>query len=228
MEGLTVASIVRNEASRFLARALDVWGEFADRIVVLDDGSTDETPDILHDAGVEVHSEPVGMFGEEWKARKRLYELVSGSEGWVLWLDADQIPSSDPRPHLIAPSVAFRVFDLWSEDTYRSDAWWTGHNHCWWRAIYAPAYTGVAPRWNERGWHSGHLPENLPGPVHPVPESCSILHYAYATPELRAKKAQMYRELGPHLTLKEQFHAKTIEGHANTKKLPFTPAWSLL
>lgn len=225
---MTVASIVRNEADRFLEAALDVWGRFADRIVVLDDGSTDETPEILKNAGVEAHLEPVGMFGEEWKARSRLFELVKGSEGWVLWLDADQIPSSDPKPHLKEPSVAFRVFDLWSEDTYRCDAWWTGHQRCWWRAIHAPTYARITPHWSERGWHSGHLPTNLPGPVHHTPVECSILHYAYASPELRAKKADMYNELSRHLTQKEQFHAKTITMAARTRRLPFEPTWRLM
>jgi hypothetical protein len=226
---LTVASIVKNEADRFLARALDVWGQFADRIVVLDDGSTDETPEILRKAGVEAHFEPQGMFGAEWKARKRLYELATADSEWVLWLDADQIPSSDPRPHLIEPSVVFRVFDLWSEDTYRADAWWSGHTRCWWRAIHAPSYAGLADEWAERGWHSGHLPRNLPQTCHATPVGCSILHYAYSTPELRAKKAQMYRDLAPHLTPKEVFHASTIDkATPNTRALPFEPTWSLL
>lgn len=229
MSTITIATVARNEASRFLPRALDVWKRFSDRIVVLDDGSTDETPEICRNAGCEVYSEPACMFGQEWRARKRLFELATEGSEWVIWLDSDQILSCDPRPHLKTPSVAFRVFDLWSEDTYRSDAWWTGHQRCWWRAIHAPSYAETTPVWRERGWHSGHLPMNLPGPSYPTPIECSVLHYAYSSPALRERKAAMYEELGPHLTPSERFHASTIlTPDPCVKPLPFEPTWSLL
>ena len=226
---ITVASIVKNEVSRFLEPALASWQQFADRIVVLDDGSTDESAEMAREMGCEVHSEPVGMFGEEWKARKRLYELATEGAEWVIWLDADQTLSSDPAPHLVAPMVAFRVFDLWSADTYRADAWWQGHRGCWWRAIHAPSYAGMDGKWAERGWHSGHLPVNQPGPVHPTPIECSVLHYAYSSPELRAQKAAMYEALGPHLTPEERFNAGTITApNPPTRELPMKPMWPLL
>lgn len=225
---LTVASIVRNEADRFLPSALEAWGEFADRIVVLDDGSTDATPDILKAADVEYHRQEPLMAGAEWKARRKLWRLASEDADWVLHLDADQVPSCDPRPHLEPPVSAFRVYDLWSEDTYRSDAWWTGHKRCWWPSVHVPSLPGgFTDEWPERGWHSGHVPANVPGPVHPV-QGCAILHYAYASPELREEKAAMYDDLAPHLTEQERFHASTITTpNPRTEPLPFTPEWPL-
>lgn len=225
---LTVASIVKDEADRFLPSALEAWKQFADRIVVLDDGSTDSTPDLLMEAGVEYHRQDPLMFGQEWRARRNLWRLASDGADWVLHLDADQVPSCDPKPYLKEPVSSFRVFDLWSEDTYRADAWWTGHHRCWWPAVHVPSlpdsFTG---EWPERGWHSGHVPANVPGPAHPVTE-CAILHYAYASPELREEKARMYTALSPHLTKKERFHAGTILSPSpNTEPLPVTPEWPL-
>ena len=226
---LTVASIVKNEADRFLPKALDIWAQFADRIVVLDDGSTDGTPDLLRDKGVEAHFEAVGMFGEEWKARKRLFELATAGSEYVLWLDADQIPANDPKPYIRGPVFAFRLYDLWSKDQFRSDYLWRGHTRAWWRGIDARCFTQHAWTWAERGWHSGHLPADLAGNEHEMPNSCSILHYAYATPELRAQKAEMYTRLGPHLTNAERIHAKSILfPRPQLYPLPFEPAWSLL
>jgi glycosyltransferase involved in cell wall biosynthesis len=225
---LTVATIVRNEAGRFLPSALASWREFADRIVVLDDGSTDGTAELCEAAGAEVHRRPGEMFGGEWKARKALWGLAAGGAEWVLHLDADQTVSCDPRPFLRPPVSCFRVFDLWGENEYREDAWWTGHLRCWWPAVHVPSLPpGFVDQWPERGWHSGHVPMNLPGERHAV-NGCAILHYAYASPELREQAAEKYRNLAPHLTPQERFHAKTITSrNPPTKPLPFEPTWRL-
>lgn len=243
---LTVATIVRNEANRFLPSALEAWRTFADRIVVLDDGSTDGTDDMCEAAGCLVYRRPRQMFGNEWQARRELWGLASGvgTHGlvprelrnrwgladWVLHLDADQVPSCDPRPFLKAPVSYFRVYDLWSENTYREDAWWTGHQRCWWPAVHVPSLPAdFVDQWPERGWHSGHVPMNLPREGHPV-EGCAILHYAYVSAELRRNQAAKYEALAEagHLTTRERFHAKTIlTPNPHTKPLPFEVKWPL-
>lgn len=229
---LTVASIMRNEADRFLPSWLEAVTQFADRIVVLDDGSTDGTAELLAGEQVNVVSRPAQMFGNEWAARRDLWRAATNdAPGWVLWLDADQIPSNDPREVLPenAQYATFRVFDLWSDDTYREDAWWTGHMRHWWPAVnmrWLPH--DFVDEWPNRGWHSGHVPMNLPqGPTWQA-VGCAILHYAYSSPELRAQKAAMYGALASHLTQKERFHAKTITvPNPVTKPLPFEPTWRL-
>lgn len=225
---LTVATIVRNEAGRFLPSALEAWKQFADRIVVLNDGSTDMTAELCLRAGCIVHRHAAEMFGNEWEARRRLWRYATRSADWVMWLDADQVPSCDPRPYLTAPVSLFRVYDLWGEDHYREDAWWTGHLRCWWPAVHIPSLPkDFRDSWSERGWHSGHVPANVPGPKHPV-HDCAILHYAYSTPEVREHKAAMYEDLAPHLTQQERFHARTIlMPQPITKPLPFEPCWRL-
>lgn len=225
---LTVASIVRNEAGRFLPAALEAWKQLADRIVVLDDGSTDGSDALCEAAGAVVHRRDALMFGNEWRARQNLWRLATKGADWVIWLDADQVLSCDPRPFLKPAVACFRVYDLWGADEYREDAWWTGHLRAWWPAVHVPSLpAGFVDEWPERGWHSGHVPANLPGQRHAMPPECAVLHYAYSTPELREQKAAMYRELGPHLTPAERFHARTITSRAHTKPLPFTPAWRL-
>lgn len=224
---LTVATIVRNEANRFLSSALDAWKSFATRIVVLDDGSTDDTAALCERAGCEMWYHPTPMFGNEWQARRYLWRKATEGAEWVMWLDADQVPSCDPRPHLNAPVSLFKVYDLWGEDCYRDDAWWTGHTRFWWPAVHVPSLPkDFKDLWPERGWHSGHVPMNVPGPKHPV-HGCSVLHYACVNEQLRAQQAAKYEALAPHLTDTERFHARTITKPCVTKPLPFTPQWRL-
>jgi hypothetical protein len=225
---LTIATIIKDEAGRFLPSALAAWREFADRIVVLDDGSTDGSVELCNAYGADVYCQDAAMFGNEWAARRKLWHLATPDSDWVMWLDADQVTSCDPRPHLKAAVSLFRVYDLWGENHYRDDAWWTGHLRHWWPAVHVPSLPpDFRDEWAKRGWHSGHVPVNVPGPAHAV-QDCSVLHYAYSTPELRAQKAAMYAALAPHLTPREQFHGRTILiPRPNVKPLPFEPEYRL-
>lgn len=230
---VTVASIMRNEANRFLPSALKAWTSFADRICVLDDGSTDATADLCESFGAEVHRQGPLMFGEdslqEWSSRRTLFRHAIKDAEWVVWLDADQVLSCDPRPFLQPAHPCFRVFDLWSPTEYREDAWWTGHMRAWWGGVHVPSLpAGYVDEWNERGIHCGHLPVNLPDPKYAVPAECAVLHYAYVTPELRAEKAARYESHAAFLTPQERFHARTITlPNPKTKPLPFKVTWPL-
>lgn len=233
---VTIATIVRNEAANFLRPALECWSALADRIVAVDNGSTDETPDILSEFGAEVHEFDVPMDGNEVNARRFLWEkAVDGSE-WVVWADADHCFAGDFRPHLRGRRVVFPVFDMWSATEYRSDSWWQVRP--WWQAVNV-ADQGVVKEfiaqdqweWPERGWHSGHVPLNTSifGPALPIPRECGLLHYGYASPELRSRHFDAYTARRAHLTPSEIMHARTIlDPDPHTLKLPFTPAWTLL
>lgn len=230
---ITVASIMRDEADKFLPSALEAWTQFADRLCVLDDGSTDRTVELLLTAGAEVHQQDPSMFRgqvtDEWRSRRKLWHLATrvGTD-YVIWLDADQVLSCDPRPFLREAHPCFRVFDLWSENEYREDAWWVGHQTPWWSGAYVPLLPDdFRDQWNERGVHCGHVPVNVPGQRCNMPVECAVLHYGFSSPELRQQKAARYEEIAASLTPQERFHAQTILRPARTKPLPFEPTWRL-
>jgi tetratricopeptide (TPR) repeat protein len=87
---LSVAMIVRNEQD-VLAESIHSVRSFADEIVVLDTGSTDQTPAIAQQLGAVVRH-------TAWRqdfsaARNTCLQYVSGD--WVLWLDAGEWITDD-------------------------------------------------------------------------------------------------------------------------------------
>ncbi len=234
MSHVTIASVVKNEAARFLPQLLPIWCELAHRVRVVDNGSTDGTLNLLRQhPHVEVCHVRTPMDGNEWVVRKALFDFATKGSEWVVFLDADQVPASDFREHLPPNAVGARffVYDMWDETHYREDAWWRGHTRAWWGAINAlRAEPKVDWVWHERGWHSGHLPSNAwqIGRFVEMPRECSILHYGYATPKLRERHYAAYKARGDHLTEREAFHARTIkDARPRVRELPFQPTWKL-
>ncbi|CAM4280170.1 glycosyltransferase family 2 protein [Vibrio agarivorans] len=90
MSTLAVALIVKNEQAK-LARCLDSVREWADEIVLLDSGSTDETETIArkYTSKFYVNTDWQG-FG---KQRQRAEAYVESD--FILWLDADEVVSQE-------------------------------------------------------------------------------------------------------------------------------------
>lgn len=236
---LVVASVVRNEADRYLPSALECWLDFADEVVVLDDGSTDGTVDLCRSAGAKVYERPPGaprLWGAESQARVELHgHVMAEAPDWVFYLDADMCVSSNPRPHLAGCNgLAFRLYDIWGLDplVYRCDSpWWQAHerHHPWAiRGQCLPTAEDVA--YSGRGLHSGHLPVNYN--LYNThwrglePQHCVMLHYGYADAGDRERKEAAYlavEELQP----KERAHALTINREAELASLPIEPEYVL-
>ena len=106
--------------------------EFADAIIVLDDGSTDATPDVLkaHPKVIKLIQNPPNKPYRMVENRNRLLEAASQfNPEWVFYLDADEIMDarlSNMIPNLMSrPDVGryyFREITLWrSNSQYRVD-----------------------------------------------------------------------------------------------------------
>ena len=94
---LSLSMIVRNEAEQ-IERCLASVAGFCDELVVLDTGSSDNTPALASAAGARVES--MEWPGDFAPARNRALELVQGD--WVLVLDADEFLLADAKPQLLA------------------------------------------------------------------------------------------------------------------------------
>ena len=235
---LHVASMIRNEADRFLAPALDAWNQFADSLIVLDDGSTDDSREICARAGAYVVDAEGGevAWGREAPKRARLFDVawdVARIGDYILVLDADMVPARNPRTLMSseADAIFFVLFDLWSLAplTYREDDFWQGHLHprLW---MVRKTHAKKTPwEWSARGVHCGHFPTNLTATSHAfAPRDFALLHHAYVTPELRESKYVAYASVASHLSEGEIAHARSIlDDSPNTYALDFDPEYHL-
>jgi len=89
MEPVSVVIICRNE-STIIAACLDSVIDFADEILVLDSGSTDDTCEICRSRGAKVIETDWPGFGPQ---KKRA--VAAARNDWVLCLDADERVTSE-------------------------------------------------------------------------------------------------------------------------------------
>ena len=239
MSELTIAVLGRNEGSRFLPGALRVWSSFADRIVFLDDSSTDNTKQLAKDAGALVFDvgSAAPMWGNESPVRRQLFDLAcefTPHDGFILFLDCDMIPARDPRPLMDGTSSgwAMPLWDLWGEKNgrplYRSDEYWYGHSapRVW--MIRNPGPGDYV--WNDRGIHCGHLPANLQFPrgVAVAPQDFGLLHYGWAFDDYRKQKVERYLSVNDQLATHEARHTlSALDPDPKIYPLPFVPTYRL-
>ena len=226
---VTVATIVKNEADRWLESALRCWNEFADRVVAVDDASSDDTVTLLRDYGAEVHEHDIGLYGNSGVGFQTLFEHASKDADWVIVLAADMVPASDFRPFVEPGDKAlyFNVYDLWAESEYRDDAWWRGHTNwrCWAANVAETPPEGWI--WDPKSAHSHHLPENVGAPGRQMPPECGMLHYGYSNAEARKRQSDKYLGRSDILSAAQKWHAQTILMPARTRPLPFDPTYRL-
>lgn len=203
---LTVGMLVRNESGRYLERVLAHIAQFADEVVILDDGSTDNTVAICREKLVNtthfIKENNKCGFNNEVELRKTLWELAASSNpDWIMILDADEI--FEPKAarmirELItddsADVVCFRLYDMWSDSRYREDGYWIAHK------VYRPFLVRYRPdvnyEWQEQPLHCGRFPIN----IFALPEKQSELrlrHFGWARPEDRVAKYFRYKQLDP-------------------------------
>ena len=177
---LSVVIITRNEADNILACLQSV--AFADEVVVLDSGSTDDTVAIARAAGarVEVAADWPG-FGPQ---KNRALALAQGE--WVLSLDADE---------RVTPQLAAEVLATIAEPAHDAYEIPRLSNFCgrfirhsgWWPDPVLRLFRRGTARFTDAAVHEKVVPRGSVGRL-----QAHLLHYTYADLDMALAKMNRY------------------------------------
>lgn len=211
--------IVKNEADRYLRWTLEQLLSFCHAVVVLDDGSSDTTQQVLNDVGLSLargpelvvhHNHESVFFQHEGRARQQLMDLVLAQQPThVIATDADEF-ISDTRAVWRAivehwegsQRDQFRVWTLPMQEVWKAD-----EGTLWlrvdggWKAHGVPVVYSVPPRWErkmriqDRALACGRQPEMVNREAlarRAIQLPSEVLHFGWTRVAERAARYERY------------------------------------
>lgn len=121
------AILLTKNAENLIADCIDSVS-FCSEIIVVDDGSTDRTPDIAKHLGAHVYPLIARSFSE-----RRNYGLKKAKGKWVLYIDADERVSPELKEHILALTekerTPFAAYTLQRKNFYLGNNEWPYIEH---------------------------------------------------------------------------------------------------
>lgn len=205
---LVVGMQVFDEVGRYIDKVIDQINTIADYAIIMDDASTDNTPEYIQSLLTVPHHIVINKdkkFNEEYKLRQQLWnEVTSVNPDWVWIPDADEI--IHPR-HLYTirnimnetsyDSINVPLYDIWKlDDTgmyYRDDRLWCAHN------FYSRMFIRYLPiqyTYQERNHHVSRYPYEAVG-FSGIDVNIPYLHLGWSREEDRRSKYSRYMKYDP-------------------------------
>lgn len=217
MNNLILGCLVYNEEKRFLNQYLEKMSQLTNKIVIIDDGSTDNSIQICSKYTSEIYQTNRLMTKDESLLRRTLWDkcsLLCNNDDYILIQDCDEFYTENSLENferalktgekLGADSLAIKKYDMWNKTQYREDPpYWQVHfQFLIWCVKYRKNYNYY---WNNMKLHCGSLPIN--SYFSAFPSKLQVQHLAYSTPELRQQKVDFYKNLDPNAKwgIKEQY-----------------------
>ncbi len=214
---------VKNEA-RWIDRCISSILPVCDRVIVLDDHSTDSTPDICSTLHEKVQLIPSTFTGlNEVRDKNFLLELaIAEKADWIVSIDGDEMLANGAEQQLLCeiqksevPCLSLRVLYLWdSEDRVRVDGVYGDfHRESVFRPDKRHRFLGTSAGGN---FHCGNVPAGIRGKRKIV--DAPLLHFGYMHREDRLRKFYWYNEQDPgnmiedcykHLVIGDLFPAES-------------------
>jgi hypothetical protein len=205
---ITLMMLVRNESERYLENVLAHAVQYIDQAVILDDASDDHTVEICNrlfaqkEIPLIIASNQKPSFQNEILLRKQLWQMtLETNPDWIIALDADEIFEDKVVPELKKLAsrnnidvISFRLFDMWADNYYREDAYWSAHKY--YRPFMVRYIPGFNYRWQETPQHCGRLPYNIPN-LRVEPSPLRLKHLGWLRPQDRLQKYYRYKKLDP-------------------------------
>jgi glycosyltransferase involved in cell wall biosynthesis len=200
---------VKNEG-RWIARCIASIRPLCDRILVLDDHSTDDTVQICSDLGVRVYPSPFHGL-DEARDKNWLLDQARGSD-WVVMIDGDEELAPGGAAILSAEMavrsrrcISLDVLYLWDkEDQVRTDGVYREFLR---QSIFRPGtakYTsGPAPN-----FHCGNVPLSIRFPYYR--SKAKLLHYGYLNQSDRLRKYEWYNQADPNNESEDRYRHMVV------------------
>jgi len=215
---------VRNEA-RWIEDVITSILSLCDPIFVLDDHSTDETPELCRRLGATVIDSPFAGLNESRDKQYLLSECVLPLQPeWVIAIDGDEYLTPDSLP--LIQSVAcrsnvshcsFRVLYLWDRiNQIRTDGVYRDMRRSSMFRVKGQSGLSFASTGHGGNFHCGNIPRGLQGIG--VPLEAKLLHYGYLHREDRIRKYEWYRAKDPNSIAEDGYR------HVAQGDLPEIPA----
>lgn len=207
---------VKDEA-RWIERVIRSIQPVCDHILVLDDHSTDGTPDLCETLGCQVIRSTFDGINE---TRDKDFLLAkvweSGAQvgDYCLMIDGDEVLHPDDVPALrdaIArcfPCCSMHIVYLWDrEDQVRIDRWYREFRR---PSLFRLTSRALRFRRTEYGgnFHCSSAPAQLLGMICAIP--VRLLHYGYLHREDRIRKFHFYNSVDPNNPIEDGYRHMVV------------------
>ena len=201
---------IKNE-SRWIKQSLKSILEICNEIVILDDGSTDDTVKICESFPqvVDIHSQKDLPFDETRDKNILLKMALKRDPDFILTLNGDEniMPDSKQRLfyelNVLYPNITafeFKALYVWDKpDQYRCDGIF---DNTWAKKLFRLKDQPKNLQFGETHFpgnaHCAAVPNNLIGVNQSVRSKIKILHYGYYDEKLRREKYDFLTKLDPN------------------------------